>query len=387
MKKWAIGLAVAAGVAASAGAWRPAGWVYHDYPWAYDAATGDWYWFNAVDAQWVVRMDNGQWARWPDSALASGWVHYEWAFAYGDAQGAWHWINGSDVQWVANMRTGGWSRFGVSTVPQGMALVPRGTNTGSNPMAPGEFATLSYPETYSIAVEAFYVDRTEVTKALWDSVEDWSAGHGYDFDNEGLGVGPDHPVHSVDWYDCAKWCNARSEKEGRAPAYYEDAAFTRVYRSGRVDDLHVKPTGGGYRLPTLDQWEYAARGGATGRRYAWGDEINHDRANYGANGAAFAYDTSPYSATTHHPDYDDGSKPYTAPAGSFAANGYGLYDVAGNVWEWCESWHPGHVGVNRAIRGGAWGNQADYCRVGFRHDYNPAQTYHGMGFRTVLPLD
>ncbi len=115
MKKLLIALGLMALLVQGAGAWRPAGWVYHNHPWAYDAASGDWHWFNTVDRQWVVNMSNGQWARLPNSAMASGWVFYNWAFAYAQSNGAWHWINGADRQWVVNMRTAAWSRYGVQT--------------------------------------------------------------------------------------------------------------------------------------------------------------------------------------------------------------------------------------------------------------------------------
>ena len=79
---------------------------------------------------------------------------------------------------------------------------------------------------HTVYVGAFYLERTEVTKGLWDSVYTWAANHGYDFDNSGLGKAADHPVQSVNWYDAVKRCNARSEMEGLTPAYYFDTSFT-----------------------------------------------------------------------------------------------------------------------------------------------------------------
>lgn len=103
-------------------AWQPSGWVYSEYPWAYDGGSGDWYWFNTPDTQWIANMGNGQWARLPQSELASGWVFYNGAFAYSQGNGAWYWINNADTQWVVNMRTGTWSRFGTASA-QGMLSV------------------------------------------------------------------------------------------------------------------------------------------------------------------------------------------------------------------------------------------------------------------------
>ena len=129
-----------------------------------------------------------------------------------------------------------------------------------------------------------------------------------------------------------KWCNARSEKEGLAPCYHTDVARTAVYRTGRVDVTNdmVNWSANGYRLPTEAEWEKAARGGLVGRRFPWGDQITHSLANYSSD-SIYPYDTSPTRG--YHPDYQAGGAPYTSPVGNFAANGYGLYDMAGNVYE------------------------------------------------------
>ena len=166
----------------------------------------------------------------------------------------------------------------TAPAPQGMVLIPAGS------FLMGDTFNEGYSDErplHSVYVSAFYMDRTEVTKALWDEVYGWAVIHGYTFDNAGSGKALDHPVHYVNWYDCVKWCNARSEKEGRVPAYYRDAAQTLVYRAGRVDVQNewVK-WNAGYRLPTEAEWEKAARGGLSGKRFPWGDTISHSQANY-----------------------------------------------------------------------------------------------------------
>jgi formylglycine-generating enzyme required for sulfatase activity len=254
------------------------------------------------------------------------------------------------------------------------------------------------------------MDVNLVSYSQWQSVYSWATSHGYgfDFDNVGSGKAANHPAQTVDWYDCVKWCNARSEMEGKTPAYYTDAARTLVYRSEMVDlQTNWVNWSAGYRLPTEAEWEKAARGGLSGQRFPWGNTISESQANY--YGCApyspfdcFIYDLGPngYNAL-----FDAGAphlnQPYTSPVGYFAPNGYGLYDMAGNVNEWCWDWYgrpyaggsdprgPGS-GPNRALRGGSWRDYALGCRTANRWtpvNGVPSMTTDFIGFRCVLPPD
>ena len=242
-----------------------------------------------------------------------------------------------------------------------MVLVPGGTNSGNDP----DFGA------YSLTVESFWMDKTEVTLAQWRQVYEWALAHGYEFEHEGSGKGEKHPVHTVNWYDCIKWCNARSEMEGRAPVYMDGGE---VYRTGQVFP-RMNLDRSGYRLPTNEEWEYAARGGLQGHRFPcwWPLEntITLGKANYSAS-PWYSYDA------TKEADYYEWYNG-TASVRSFSANGYGLYDMAGNVSEWTGS----TSGRYWSCRGGGWDNNAADCRCGLKYWVNPCKAKNDCGFRAV----
>lgn len=248
-------------------------------------------------------------------------------------------------------------------------------------------------------ISGFWMDATEISKSQWDAVAGWAGSNQYDIGiGDGAGKTNNHPVQSVTWYMCVKWCNARSQMEGLTPCYYIDPIYFNLYQTGNRDisNSWVNWAANGYRLPTEAEWEKAARGGHQGRLYPWGgDTIQHARANYFANNAQ-PYDTSP--TTGYHPSYTD-VYPYTSPVGSFAANGYGLYDMAGNVYEWCWDWYAnysadyhvdphgpatGQYGALRVNRGGSWLYQGiGDTRCAFHEGFPPDYVRNNFGFRCV----
>ena len=167
--------------------------------------------------------------------------------------------------------------------PAGMVLIPAG------PFAMGQ--PLIATPVHTVTVSAFYLDQFEVTKALWDDVKIYADANVYTFSNAGSGQGAFHPVHTVNWYDCVKRCNARSEKEGLTPVYYTSATHTpaNVYKTGE-DALaanEVNWNANGYRLPTEAEWEKASGGTLVGNTFPWGNTIGASDANYNSSGDPF----------------------------------------------------------------------------------------------------
>ena len=240
---------------------------------------------------------------------------------------------------------------------------------------------------HPVFVSEFWMAKYPVTNQEWHEVCEWAARHGYHFKAKGDIQKPRHPLVDVDWFDAARWCNARSEREGRRPVYYvgADRKPESVYRSGSVamENGWVDWAADGYRLPTEAEWEKAARGGKAGHHYPWDSRgpghanwINRELANYGGNEGG------------------------TTPVDRYTPNGYGLHAMAGNVWEWCwdrwdQKWYENpwaskgdpvgpFAGAYRVIRGGSWSRDAWCARCAYRSGDHPSSAYSSQGFRLSL---
>ena len=245
----------------------------------------------------------------------------------------------------------------LAGIPDSFVFVEGGTFQMGDRFSEGDIDELPI---HNVTLSDFYMAEKEVTQAEYEEVMGDNPSH------SSYGVGSTYPVNQVSWYDATTYCNAKSIAEGLTPCYSGNGTST-------VCDLNAS----GYRLPTEAEWEYAARGGI------------HESDNYKYSGTTnsfwdYGWDFSNSGNTSHE-------------VGTKLPNQLGLYDMSGNLWEWCNDYYDSGYyelspsfaplgasdGYRRVLRGGSWAYYASECRVANRFLYASSGSMYRFGFRLV----
>ena len=275
------------------------------------------------------------------------------------------------------------------TYPNWMVKIPAGTFTmGSNDAQDSIEGATSASPPHSVTLTSFYLGKYEVTQKEYTDV---MGSLPSSLSSDTYGKGNNYPVYYVSWYDALVYCNKLSIKEGLTPAYSINGK-TNPTEWGAVptttnatwNAVTIVSGSKGYRLPTEAQWEYACRAKTTTAWHCGAADTNLGEyawysANSGDNGGA---------STNNGKSHEVGKK---------KANAFGLYDMHGNVWEWCWDWYEAYAdpaeaktdpvgassGSDRVERGGSWNDTAQCARSAFRAEDDPYG--YTVGFRLLRP--
>ncbi len=277
-----------------------------------------------------------------------------------------------ELAWKLTGRRGNLSENSPASevnVPPNMVKIPGGWFYMGDSFGEGDDDEQPVHQVY---VNDFYLGQYEVTFAEYDAFCQATGRVKPSDQNWGR---QDRPVIFVSWYDAVEYCNWRSQREGLTPCY-----------SGSGDNITCNFSANGYRLPTEAEWEYAAREGGQKVRFGNGKNIA-DPLEINFNGST----KNDYSVAGVY-------RAWTTPVGSFSPNRLKLYDMSGNVWEWCWDWYGGEYyqnspqqnprgpagGSYRVLHGGSWFSSARSCRSASRYHDTPGRRDDNVGFRLVF---
>jgi formylglycine-generating enzyme required for sulfatase activity len=246
----------------------------------------------------------------------------------------------------------------TNSIGMKLTYVPAGTFSMGSPHSEPDRYPDEGPQHPVAITRPFYLGTYPVTQRQYTAV----MGQNPSYFQEARGGGPDHPVERVSWSDAVEFCR-------------------------RLSDLpEERAAGRAYRLPTEAEWEYACRAG-TGAPFHYGEALSSRLANF--NGRY------PYGGAVRGPNLEQ-----TSRVGSYQPNAFGLYDMHGNVWEWCQDYYDQHyyrkspredppgpaAGAMRVVRGGSCCNIGRFCRSAYRFGVGPGNRDLDVGLRVVMTL-
>jgi len=269
----------------------------------------------------------------------------------------------------------------IAKIPEDFVLIPAGTfqmgsEKGFDDNKPVHEVTIT---------KSFYMGKYEVTQAEYEKY----CNYGGSSPSSTYGVGDNYPAYYVSWYDALVYCNKRSMAEGLTPCYSikgstdpKDWGAAPTSSNSTWDAAICNFEANGYRLPTEAEWEYAARAG----------DNTVDRLTYSG--------TSNVNSLGEYAWYDSSVNSAMHKVGTKLQNAYGLYDMSGNVFEWCWNWGTNRydtvkeggrdptgssAGSYRVLRGGNWVSGSFKCAVSYRSSSSPYVRDSVIGFRVVRP--
>jgi formylglycine-generating enzyme required for sulfatase activity len=265
------------------------------------------------------------------------------------------------------------------SISSSMVLINGGNFIMGSPKSEKGHKNNEYPQ-HPVAVSSFYMEKYQVTQKEYQELTEMNPSR---FKGDML------PVEGVSWYDAIAFCNALSMRENLTPVYTIDKSRCDPDNLSREDGVQWlviwNRNANGYRLPTEAEWEYACRAGTT-TPFSTGNNITTNHANSNGN---YPYNNNAKGRY----------REATTPVGSFEPNVWGLYDMHGNVWEWCWDWYGKYSregqtnptgpasGAYRILRGGSGGNYGDSLRSAMRISSTPSKRSYYIGFRLARNND